>query len=130
MVIDKAAKAMSTDCRVEGETAVLGESPMAKPANHDPSAIMVWPDSEPEYPDPVPEYVIPGSIPDPNPVPCEVVVPEDDDDDDDDPPCCVTGAESLEDFWLHTPRELKLGKIIKYYIFWQNETIIGVRFFN
>ena len=56
---EAAIDAMSTDCRIEGE-AVLGESPMAKPANHDPSVNMVCPDPdselvpEPEYP--VPEY--------------------------------------------------------------------------
>lgn len=33
---------MSADCTVEGET-VLDESPIAKPANHDPSAKMVPP---------------------------------------------------------------------------------------
>lgn len=59
---------------------VLGEYPMAKPANHDPSANMVLspdvesdpdPDieSDPEYVEP--EYTNPGSVPDPGiVVPC------------------------------------------------------------
>lgn len=67
--------------------AVLGESPMAKPAKYDPSASMVSPDAEPE-PEPEPE---PG-YPDPTPVPgypeLEYSKPD---------PCCdvapVTGVE-------------------------------------
>lgn len=48
---------MRTDCGIEGE-AVLGESPMAKPANHDPSVNMVCPDPDSEL-EPEPEYPVP-----------------------------------------------------------------------
>lgn len=51
-MIDKVAKANS---RVLGETG-LGESPIAKPANHDPSANSASPDSDPD-PDPDPDPV-------------------------------------------------------------------------
>lgn len=80
-------KAITVDCRAEGE-AVLYESPMAKPANHDPSASMVSPpDPVPDpAPDSVPEPVPAYSSPDPVPDPCDVVVPS------------VVGVEQLEDF--------------------------------
>lgn len=71
-------EAIIADCRPVGEVA-LCESPMAKPANHDPSASMVSPDPVPLVPDsdsvpkpePLPEYSIPD--PDPDPDPCEEV---------------------------------------------------------
>ncbi|KAJ6386055.1 hypothetical protein OIU77_029091 [Salix suchowensis] len=63
-------KATIVDCSAEGE-AVLYESPMAKPANHDPSASMVAPpDPVPDpapYPvsEPVPAYPSPDPVTDP-----------------------------------------------------------------
>lgn len=38
---------INADCRAEGET-VLCDSPMARPANHDPSANMASPDPDPD----------------------------------------------------------------------------------
>lgn len=73
--------------------AVLGESPIAKPANHEPSANMVWPlDAEPDPEYVEPEFGNPVSEPDPG-----IVVPCWEDDPDPD----IIGVESLDDFWLY-----------------------------
>lgn len=67
---------------VDGGETVFAESPMAKPANHDPSASIASPDPDPDSdPDPefillpnisapeAPEYPIPYSDSDPDPIP-------------------------------------------------------------
>lgn len=73
---DRVAQPINADCTVE-TGCLLDESPIAKPANHDPSVIMASPapdpdsdpDPETEYPepDPEPETEYPDPVWDPNP---------------------------------------------------------------
>lgn len=86
------------DCRAHGE-AVLEESPMANPANQDPSARTACPDPDIE---PVPEYPVPVPVPVPNSDPdsCAGVVVV----------VAVIGVESLAVFWLHIRKNITKQK--------------------
>lgn len=91
---EKVAEATIREYKAQGER-VLVESPMAKPANHDPSPGIVWdPDPDPEEPVQEPVPIAPGSdpasAPDTDPSPFVVV--------DGVVVVILVGDDSLEDF--------------------------------
>lgn len=82
----------SAECKADAQE-ILVESPMAKPANHDPSATICWdPDPEAEYgSDPeTPKLDPPMFVSDPDRDPSALVAPG----------AVIVGLASFDDFWL------------------------------